>query len=73
MEVFLVLTGIQIRVYDLTRDGVPIGLWFINWKGIARVLWTHLTRKQFTVFAGMSVEDWGSYGETGDRPLGYDG
>ena len=72
MEVYLSREGVRISVYDLTLKGLPVGLWIISWKGIARLLWSHI-HNQFTVFAGMSVDDLQAYAETGDRPLGYDG
>lgn len=73
INVWLDPRGVKMLVYDLNRDKAPIGFWFVNWKGVARIAWTHLTRKQFTVFAGMSMDDVQAYLETGDRPLGYDG
>ena len=72
METLLHWRGIEIRVYDLERDKSPIGIWYINWKGISRIFPDRIT-KRITVFAGMTMDDIAAFKETGDRPLGYDG
>ena len=75
MEVALRWRGVQICVYDLHRQGAPIGIWYVSWKGLLRPLWTMMTmpHSSFTVYAGMSLDDFKASLETGDRPLGYDG
>ena len=72
METYMHWDGIEIRVYDLERDKYPIGIWYINWKGILRIFVDRIT-KCSTVFAGMTMDSIAAYKETGDRPLGYDG
>ncbi len=68
METKLYWRGIEIRVYDLEREGYPLATFLISWHGILKSFTNRLT-----VFAGMTMEDLIAFYETGDKPLGYDG